>query len=46
MTRRALIGFPLAIALLAVLSLYRVTLGFPVAYLVLFTRARSPIWSR
>ncbi|GAA1027702.1 hypothetical protein GCM10009557_10100 [Virgisporangium ochraceum] len=37
MRRRALIGFPLAIALLAVLSLYRVTLGFPVAYLVLIT---------
>jgi branched-chain amino acid transport system permease protein len=37
MTRRALIGFPLVIALLAVLSLYRVTLGFPLAYLVLLT---------
>jgi branched-chain amino acid transport system permease protein len=37
MTRRALIGFPLAIALLAVLSLYRVTLGFPLAYLILLT---------
>lgn len=37
MTRRALIGFPLAVVLLAVLSLYRVTLGFPVAYLVLLT---------
>jgi branched-chain amino acid transport system permease protein len=36
-TRRALIGFPVAIALLAVLSLYRVTLGFPLAYLVLLT---------
>jgi branched-chain amino acid transport system permease protein len=36
-TRRGLIGFPLAIALLAVLSLYRVTLGFPLAYLVLLT---------
>jgi len=30
-----MIGFPLVIALLAVLSLYRVTLGFPLAYLVL-----------
>jgi branched-chain amino acid transport system permease protein len=36
-TRRALIGFPLVIALLAVLSLYRVTLGFPLSYLVLLT---------
>jgi len=32
-----MIGFPLVIALLAVLSLYRVTLGFPLAYLVLLT---------
>jgi branched-chain amino acid transport system permease protein len=37
MTRRALIGFPAAVALLAVLSLYRVTLGVPLAYLVLLT---------
>jgi branched-chain amino acid transport system permease protein len=36
-TRRALIGFPLVIAVLAVLSLYRVTLGFPLSYLVLLT---------
>jgi branched-chain amino acid transport system permease protein len=37
MTRRAVIGFPVVIAVLAVLSLYRVTLGFPLAYLVLLT---------
>ncbi|GAA0920982.1 branched-chain amino acid ABC transporter ATP-binding protein/permease [Virgisporangium aurantiacum] len=36
-TRRALIGFPVAIAVLAALSLYRVTLGIPLAYLVLLT---------
>jgi branched-chain amino acid transport system permease protein len=37
MTRRALIGFPVVVAALAVLSLYRVTLGVPVATLVLLT---------
>jgi branched-chain amino acid transport system permease protein len=37
MTRRGVIGFPLVIAVLAVLSLYRVTLGFPLSYLVLLT---------
>src|SRR6185503_61427 len=36
-TRRGVIGFPVVIALLAVLSLYRVTLGFPLSYLVLLT---------
>ncbi|HLT09532.1 MAG TPA: branched-chain amino acid ABC transporter ATP-binding protein/permease [Micromonosporaceae bacterium] len=35
--RRALIAFPLVIAGMAVLSLYRVTLGFPLEYLVLLT---------
>jgi branched-chain amino acid transport system permease protein len=35
--RRALIGFPIAFAVLAVLSLYRVTLGFPLFYLALLT---------
>ena len=35
--RRALVAFPVAIALLATLSLYRVTLGFPLFYLVLLT---------
>lgn len=37
MIRRGLIGFPLALALLATLSLYRETLGFPLAYLVVLT---------
>src|SRR6185503_8153768 len=36
-TRRGVIGFPVVIALLAVLSLYRVTLGFPLSYLALLT---------
>jgi branched-chain amino acid transport system permease protein len=37
MIRRGLIGFPLAVAALATLSLYRVTIGFPLFYLVLMT---------
>jgi branched-chain amino acid transport system permease protein len=36
-TRRALIGFPLAVAVLATLSLYRVTIGFPLFYLAFLT---------
>jgi branched-chain amino acid transport system permease protein len=39
MTRRGLIGFPLALAALATLSLYRQTIGFPLFYLVLLTTA-------
>ncbi|HZN75272.1 MAG TPA: branched-chain amino acid ABC transporter ATP-binding protein/permease [Micromonosporaceae bacterium] len=37
MTRRGLIGIPLAVALLAALSLYRETIGFPLFYLGLLT---------
>ncbi|MFD0743835.1 ATP-binding cassette domain-containing protein [Phytohabitans flavus] len=37
MTRRFAIGFPLVVAVLACLSLYRVTLGFPLFYLALLT---------
>jgi ABC-type branched-subunit amino acid transport system ATPase component/ABC-type branched-subunit amino acid transport system permease subunit len=37
MSRRGLIAFPLAVAALATLSLYRVTIGFPLFYLVLLT---------
>jgi branched-chain amino acid transport system permease protein len=37
MMRRGLIAIPIAVAALATLSLYRVTLGFPLFYLVLLT---------
>jgi branched-chain amino acid transport system permease protein len=37
MIRRGLIGFPVALLLLAILSLYRETLGVPLFYLVLLT---------
>jgi branched-chain amino acid transport system permease protein len=37
MIRRGLVGFPLAVVLLATLSLYRETIGFPLFYLALLT---------